>query len=47
MAVAGEGGIVANNLLYALINFVLLWFSDPGGFSVDRLIRGRTSRADE
>jgi thiosulfate dehydrogenase [quinone] large subunit len=43
MAVAGEGGIVAHNLQYALINFVLLWFSDPGGFSVDRLIMGRPS----
>ena len=44
MAVAGQGAIVAQNLQYALINFVLLWFADLNGFSVDRLIRGRTSK---
>ena len=44
LAVAGEGAIVAHNLQYALINFVLLWLSDLNGFSLDRLITGRPSR---
>jgi len=32
---------VAHNTQYALVNFVLLWFVDYNGFSVDRLRRGR------
>ena len=37
----GDAPTVAHNLQYALVNFVLLWFADHNGFSVDRLLRGR------
>ena len=37
----GDAPTVAHNLQYALINFVLLWFADHNGFSVDRLRRSR------
>src|SRR5215213_213921 len=37
----GDAPTVAHNLQYALINFVLLWFVDYNGFSVDRLRHGR------
>lgn len=47
MAVAGNGAIVAQNLQYALINFVLLWMSDANGFSIDGLIRSRSKRPAE
>jgi thiosulfate dehydrogenase [quinone] large subunit len=42
--ILGDAPTVAHNLQYALINFVLLWFCDLNGFSIDRL-RGRTPRA--
>jgi thiosulfate dehydrogenase [quinone] large subunit len=44
MAVAGEFPVVAHNLQYAFVNFVLLWFAAYNGFSVDRLIRRSRSR---
>ena len=31
---------VAHNLQYALVNFVLLWFADHNGYSVDRFRSG-------
>ena len=34
----GHPDVVAHNLIYVLINFVLLWFVDLNSFSVDRLI---------
>lgn len=37
----GDAPTVAHNLQYALVNFVLLWFADYNGFSVDRLRRSR------
>lgn len=36
----GDAPTVAHNLQYALVNFVLLWFVDSNGYSVDRLWRG-------
>ena len=33
--------VVAHNLIYVLVNFVLLWFIDLNTFSIDRLIRSR------
>ena len=38
MVILGQAPIVAHNLQYALVNFVLLWFSDLNGYSLDRLI---------
>jgi thiosulfate dehydrogenase [quinone] large subunit len=34
----GQAQIIAHNLQYALVNFVLLWLSDLNGYSLDRLI---------
>ena len=39
----GDAPTVAHNLQYALVNFVLLWFADYNGYSVDRLRRGMPS----
>ncbi len=39
----GDAPTVAHNLQYALVNFVLLWFSDLNGFSIDHLL-GRAPR---
>ena len=36
---AGEHAIVAYNVTYSLVNFVLLWFARYNKFSLDRLIR--------
>jgi thiosulfate dehydrogenase [quinone] large subunit len=36
----GDAPTVAHNLLYALVNFVLLWLADYNGYSIDRLRRG-------
>ena len=33
--------VVAHNLIYILVNFVLLWFIDLNSFAIDRLIRSR------
>ena len=35
----GDAPTVAHNLQYALVNFVLLWFADYNGYSIDRLRR--------
>jgi thiosulfate dehydrogenase [quinone] large subunit len=43
VVILGEPPTVAHNLQYGLINFVLLWFSDLNGFSLDRLL-DRTPR---
>ena len=34
----GQAATVANNTLYALIIFILLWFADFNRFSLDRLL---------
>lgn len=39
----GDAPTVAHNLQYALVNFVLLWFADYNGYSLDRLRRGSLS----
>lgn len=36
----GDAPTIAHNLQYALVNFVLLWFADHNGYSIDRLRRG-------
>lgn len=36
----GEFPTIAHNTQYALVNFVLLWFTDFNGYSVDRLRSG-------
>lgn len=38
MVILGQAPTVAHNLQYALVNFVLLWFIDLNGYSLDRLI---------
>jgi thiosulfate dehydrogenase (quinone) large subunit len=35
----GDAPTVAHNVQYALVNFVLLWFADHNGYSLDRLRR--------
>ena len=43
MIIQGEAATVGHNLLYSLIIFVLLWFADHNGYSLDRLLfRSRT-----
>jgi thiosulfate dehydrogenase [quinone] large subunit len=39
----GDAPTVAHNLQYALVNFVLLWLVDLNRFSVDSLLRRRTT----
>jgi uncharacterized membrane protein YphA (DoxX/SURF4 family) len=39
MVTLGDTPTVANNLLYVLINFALLYLSDHNGYSVDRFRR--------
>jgi thiosulfate dehydrogenase [quinone] large subunit len=41
LVILGQAQLVAHNLQYGLVNFVLLWFLDFNGFSVDSLIRKR------
>jgi thiosulfate dehydrogenase [quinone] large subunit len=41
--VLGDPPTVANNLLYALVNFTLLWFVDMNRYSLDSLFRRRTT----
>jgi thiosulfate dehydrogenase [quinone] large subunit len=36
----GDAPTVAHNLQYALVNFVLLWYADDNGYSVDRFRSG-------
>lgn len=38
MVLQGQAPTVANNVLYALIIFLLLWFADYNRFSLDRLL---------
>ncbi|SRR6266496_4877255 len=40
--VLGDASTVAHNLMYALVNFVLLWQVDLNRYSLDSLIRRRT-----
>jgi thiosulfate dehydrogenase [quinone] large subunit len=42
MVILGQAPTVAHNLQYALVNFVLLWFSDLNGYSLDRLIHRKS-----
>jgi thiosulfate dehydrogenase (quinone) large subunit len=39
MVMLGDTPTVANNLLYVLINFVLLYLAEQNGYSVDRIRR--------
>lgn len=39
-AITSQGGVVAQNVSYGLVIFVLLWTSDNNGYSIDRF-RGR------
>ncbi|HYK21368.1 MAG TPA: DoxX family protein [Pyrinomonadaceae bacterium] len=39
----GQAQLVAHNLQYGLVNFVLLWFLDFNGFSIDSLFGKRTT----
>src|SRR2546423_793285 len=41
LVILGQAQLVAHNLQYGLVNFVLLWFLEFNGFSVDSLIRKR------
>jgi thiosulfate dehydrogenase [quinone] large subunit len=43
--ILGDPPTVAHNLQYALVFFVLLWFAEHDGYSVDRLRRGKTLNA--
>jgi thiosulfate dehydrogenase [quinone] large subunit len=38
MVLQGQAATVANNILYALALFILLWFADNNRFSLDRLL---------
>jgi len=38
MVILGDTPTVANNLLYVLINFVLLYLAEQNNYSEDRLI---------
>ena len=44
MQVAGSASTVANNLVYSLILFVLLFFSEQNRFSLDGCRRGNSAR---
>lgn len=44
--ILGDAPTVAHNLQYALVNFVLLWFADYNGYSVDRLRQGVPSHGN-
>jgi thiosulfate dehydrogenase [quinone] large subunit len=39
----GEAPVVAHNLQYALVNFVLLWFVELNDYSLDGLLRRKTA----
>ncbi|PYS81300.1 MAG: hypothetical protein DMF70_09485 [Acidobacteria bacterium] len=41
LVMLGQAPIVAHNLQYALVNFVLLWLVDLNRFSLDWLFRRR------
>jgi thiosulfate dehydrogenase [quinone] large subunit len=42
--VAGEFPVAAHNTQYALVNFVLLWFANYNGYSLDRLTHRKKQR---
>jgi len=41
MVILGDTATVANNLLYVLINFVLLYLAEQNNYSVDRMRLGK------
>ena len=43
LVILGQAQLVAHNLQYGLVNFVLLWFLDYNGFSIDSLFAKRTT----
>src|SRR6266404_3034278 len=43
LVMLGQAPIVAHNLQYVLVNFVLLWFVDLNGYSVDGLLARKPS----
>jgi thiosulfate dehydrogenase [quinone] large subunit len=42
--IEGDAPTVGHNLLYSVIVFLLIWFSDYNGYSLDRLLRGRKAK---
>lgn len=42
--IEGDTATVAHNLSYSVIVFLLIWFSDYNGYSLDRLMRGRKAK---
>ena len=38
MVLQGQPATVANNVLYGVVLFLLLWFADCNGYSLDRLL---------
>jgi len=43
MVILGQAQVVANNLLYALVNFVLLWLVPLNRYSLDSLLQKKTA----
>jgi thiosulfate dehydrogenase (quinone) large subunit len=43
LVILGQAPIVAHNLQYLVVNFVLLWFLEHNRFSLDSLFRRRAS----
>ena len=39
--IEGDAATVGHNLLYSVIIFLLIWFADYNGYSLDRLMRRR------
>ena len=46
VVILGQAPTVAHNLQYALVNFVLLWFTDANGFSLDSVLRARGRKGE-
>ena len=43
MVMLGQAQVVANNLLYVLVNFVLLWLAPLNRYSLDSLVQKKTA----
>ncbi len=41
MLIKGDAATVAHNLSYSVIIFLLIWFANYNGYSLDRLMHGR------
>lgn len=42
--IEGDTATVAHNLSYSVIVFLLIWFSEYNGYSIDRLLQGKKTR---